>query len=75
MSKITELASVQINSTGALTVVLSEPDDMPASVIIHFPAQPTVIDPARFGDIAAALVKMFSEAHIALAAVRRQRRL
>jgi hypothetical protein len=48
---------------------------MPASVIIHWAAKPTVIEPQRFGDSAAALVKMFAEAHIALARTKARRKL
>jgi hypothetical protein len=48
---------------------------MTAIVRITWPPQPTVIDPPRFGETAAALVKMFSEAHVALAAIRVRRPL
>ena len=71
---ITPLASSQINHDH-LKVELVEPDSMPAMVRIVWPLQPTVIDPPRFGDTAAALVKMFSEAHVALAAIRARRSL
>jgi hypothetical protein len=58
-----------------LKVELVEPDRMPHMVRITWPLQPTVIDPPRFGDTAAALVKLFSEARVALAAIRARRRL
>jgi hypothetical protein len=74
MSKITELAGGQINDTDAITIVLSEPDSMPSSVIIHWPSQSTVINPRRFRDTAAAVVRMFSEAHVSLAGIRARRR-
>jgi hypothetical protein len=73
-SSITPLASSQINHDH-LKVELVEPDTMPAMVRIVWPNAPTVVDPRRFGDTAAALVKMFSEAHVALAAIRARRSL
>ena len=75
MSKITELASSQIANSDAIVIVLSEPDDIAASVIIHWPAKPTVLHPRRFPDAASIIVRLFSEAHIALAAIRARRRL
>jgi hypothetical protein len=48
MSKITELASSRLNNSDALLIILSQPDDMPHSVIVHWPAMPTVIDPKAF---------------------------
>jgi len=77
MSKITELSAGHLpDSTGDLLIILSEPDGMPASVIIHWPSkQPTTIDPARLRDAAATIVRLFSEAHGRLAMVRRERRL
>jgi hypothetical protein len=71
---ITPLASSQINHDH-LKVELVEPDTMPAMVRIVWPEKPTVVDPKRFPDVAAALVKMFSEAHVALAAIRARRSL
>ena len=74
MSKITELASGQITDTEAITIILSEPDDMPSSVIIHWPEKSTVVNPRRFRDTAATVARMFSEAHIALARIKARRR-
>lgn len=75
MSKITELASGQITNFHAIAIVLSEPDNMPASVIIHWPAKPTVLDPRRFPDTASVVVKLFAEAHTVLAGIKARRRL
>jgi hypothetical protein len=58
-----------------LAVDLVEPSGMPAMVRVSWPLKPTIVDPPRFGDTAAALVKMFSEAHVALAAIRARRSL
>lgn len=75
MSKITELGSAQITPTEAITIILSESDDIPASVIIHWPPTPTKINPRRFRDTAAAAARLFSEAHIALARIKAGDRL
>jgi hypothetical protein len=64
MSKITELASGQITNSDAIVAVLSEPDDMPASVIIHRPTKPTVLDRQRFSTTADGAVKVFAAAVI-----------
>jgi hypothetical protein len=73
MSQITELASGQLTPTDAISVILSQPDDMPSSVIVHWPIKPTVIDPKSFGDSASIVVKLFADAHIALAGLRARR--
>jgi hypothetical protein len=76
MSKQTILAESQVTQsphTDVVTVELVEPDDMPAAVRISWPAQPTVINPRSFGDTAAALVKMFSTAHVELARIKARR--
>jgi hypothetical protein len=45
MSKITELASTQLNGHDAVTVELIEADDTPAAVIIRWPFKPSVVHP------------------------------
>jgi hypothetical protein len=74
MSRITELAAARLpDSGGDLLILLMEQDDR-ATVLIHWPSkQPTSIDPARFGDLASTVVKLFGEAHVTLARVRRHR--
>jgi hypothetical protein len=73
-SPITPLASAQINHDD-LSVELIEPDSMPAVVRIVWPAAPTIVDPKRFPDVAAAIAQLFARAHIVLAAIRAERRL
>jgi|RhiMethySRZTD1v2_1073278.scaffolds.fasta_scaffold775832_1 hypothetical protein len=76
MSKTTTLGQAQLTpSTQTISVQLVEPADLPAVVQIHWPPQPSIIDPKNFGDVAAAVVRMFSEAHVALAAIKSSRRL
>ena len=48
MSKITELASGQLNRLGTIIVELIEADETPAVVIIRWPSKPTVIHPHHF---------------------------
>jgi hypothetical protein len=71
---ITPLASGQINHDH-LKVELVEPDSMPAAVRIVWPDAPTVVDPKRFPDVAAAIAQLFARAHIVLAAIRAERNL
>jgi hypothetical protein len=71
---ITPLASAQINHD-QLSIELVEPDGMPPMVKITWPPQPTIIDPKRFPDAAAAIVQLFARAHIVLAAIRAERRV
>jgi hypothetical protein len=66
---ITPLASSQINHDH-LKIELVEPDTMPAMVRITWPPQPTVVDPKRFPDVAAAIAQLFARAHIVLASLK-----
>ena len=66
---ITPLASSQINHDH-LKVELVDPDSMPAMVRIVWPPQPTVVDPKRFPDTAAAVAQLFARAHIVLAGLK-----
>jgi hypothetical protein len=72
MSKTTTLGESQLTQSPneTITVELVQPDDMPPIVKIGWPLQPTVIDPERFRDVAAAMVRLFSDAHVALARIR-----
>jgi hypothetical protein len=58
---ITPLASAQINHD-QLTVELVTPADMPAMVWIVWPPKPTIVDPKRFPDVAAAVAQLFAKA-------------
>jgi hypothetical protein len=69
MDNVTQLASSQINHD-YLKVELVEPDSMPAVVRIVWPPQPTVVDPKRFPDVAAAIAQLFARAHIVLASLK-----
>jgi hypothetical protein len=65
----THLASAEVGHDH-LSVDLIEPDSMPPMVRITWPEQPSIVTPKAFGETAAALVKMFSAAHIELARIR-----
>ena len=71
MSKLTELASGQLTNSDNLIVVLVQPDDMPESVVIHWPAPSTVLDPRAFSAAADTAVKTFAAAVVKLAQLRR----
>jgi hypothetical protein len=75
MSKITVLAEGQITPSDAIVVVLVEPADMPNSVVIHWPAKPTVCTPAQLDAVVAAAMRLLSAAVIELAALRMWKRL
>jgi hypothetical protein len=68
-SPITPLSSAQVNHD-QLKIELIEPDSMPAMVRIVWPAAPTVVDPKRFPDVAAAIAQLFARAHIVLAGIK-----
>jgi hypothetical protein len=72
MSKITELASGQLNGTASITIELVEADETPAVVIIRWPAKPSVLHPRRFpaADVAA---RTFAAAVVKLAQLKRDR--
>ena len=70
MSTITDLASGQ-----GITIELGERDNGPARVKITWPLHPTVVDTQHFPDVAAIVVRLFSEAHISLASIKAKRKL
>jgi hypothetical protein len=77
MSKSTSLAEGQITPSphDVVTVVLVQPDDMPAVIRISWPLHPTVCDPRRFPQLAGDVAHMFAEASTTLAGIKGRRRL
>jgi hypothetical protein len=69
MSKITELASSQINTADTITIELVEADETPA-VVLKWPLKPTVCHPRRFPDTAATIARLFAEAATTLASIK-----
>jgi hypothetical protein len=76
-SSITTLAESQITPSthDIVSVELAGRGDLPAIVRISWPESPTIVDPNQFGDTAAAMVKMFSTAHVELARIKARRHL
>ena len=73
MSKITELASTQLNGHDAITIHLVEADNTPAEVIIRWPSKPSVLHPRRFPTAADTGARTFAAAVVRLAQIRRER--
>jgi hypothetical protein len=59
-----ELIADAVINHDQLKVELAEPETMPAIVRIVWPPQPTVVDPKRFPDVAAAVAQLFARARI-----------
>jgi hypothetical protein len=68
-SPITPLASAQVNHD-TIAIELVEPNGLPPKVKISWPAAPTIVDPKRFPDVAAAIAQLFARAHIVLASLK-----
>ena len=75
MSQVTVLAEGQITPSDAIIVELVEADETPAVIIVRWPAKPTVFHPRRFPAGADAAARIFASAVVALAQLRRERRL
>jgi hypothetical protein len=75
MSKLTILSEAQIGASeaDAIRIVFAEPDDIPSSVVVHWPPAPTKINPKSFRDTAVVVTRLFADAHIALARIRARR--
>jgi hypothetical protein len=71
----TTLASGTINGADQLSVELVQPVDAPASVLIRWPAAPTVCDPRRYNEIASTAMRLLAAASTTLAQIRASRRL
>jgi hypothetical protein len=75
MSEITQLAAGQLTASDTVTIELVEADETPAVIIVRWPLKASVIHPHRFPDAAAIVVRLFAEAHTALASIKAKRRL
>jgi hypothetical protein len=82
MSKITVLASCQLNGAESVTVQLLRTETMPALertlhpavVRVLWPLQPSIMDPQQFPDTAGMIVRMFAAASTELASMRARKR-
>jgi hypothetical protein len=75
MSKITILASGQINTSDSITIELVRPRRPAGRRQNRLAGQPTVTGARKFPDTAAVIVKLFSEAATTLAAIKVGRKL
>jgi hypothetical protein len=73
MSKVTELASGQINAAGSITIELVEADETPAVVIIRWPVKMSVLHPRLFPVAAETAARTFAAAVVRVAQIRRDR--
>ena len=64
------LAVGAVSHSDQLAVELVQPPDTPAAILIKWPPQPTVTDPAKLTATIAAIVRVLGTAQIELAARR-----
>ena len=72
MSKLIILSEAQLSTADAesVRIVFVEPDDMPSSVIIHWPSLSTTTGPRDFPRVAAMLTRVFASAATRLAGIK-----
>ena len=75
MSNSTELARGRITRIHEITVVLQEPADNPPIILIEWPDQATVCTPHQLQSTAAKATNVLARATIALARIKRDRKL
>jgi hypothetical protein len=64
------LAAGPVSRSDRLVIELVQPPDTPAAILIKWPPQPTVTDPAKLTATIAAIVRVLGMAQIELAARR-----
>jgi hypothetical protein len=70
------LASGAISPAGDnISIELRGPAEMPASIVIQWPPQPSIITPARFPTAAATIVRLFARASTELTRIRVQQEM
>jgi hypothetical protein len=72
--KPTTLASGQLNKSDQLEVELHRPADLPAFILVKWPAAPSVASPDNFSDLVAAVVRVLADARTTLSRMRGDRR-
>jgi hypothetical protein len=75
MSESTELAHGSITRAHGLRVVLQEPADNPPIILIEWPERATICTPQQLQATAAKATNILARATIALARIRRERKL
>ena len=74
MPKLTTLASGQLNKSDQLDVELHRPADLPAFILIKWPAAPSGASPDSFADLVAAVFRVLADARTSLSRMRGDRR-
>lgn len=64
MPKPTTLASGQLNKSDQLEVELHRPADLPAFVLVNWPAAPSVASPDNFSELVAAVFRVLADARV-----------
>jgi hypothetical protein len=75
MNQVTELANVQLNGSGHITISLVEDGDSRSAVMIRWPVKASVISVRHFGAVATAITTAFAGATVRLAQIKRERKL
>ena len=73
MHQNTQLASGLINGHDRLTIELVQPPDMPAAILLRWPAKPSITTPDAYANVAAAAMQ--AAVVVELAAIRAWRKL
>ena len=68
------LASGQLNKSDQLDVELHRPADLPAFILVKWPAAPSVTSLDNFDNLVAAVYRVLSDARTALSRMRGDRR-
>ena len=74
-NQTTPLASGLINGHDRLTIELVQPPDMPAAILLRWPAKPSITTPDGYGNAAATAMQVLAAAVVELAAIRAWRKL
>ena len=74
MPKPTTLAAGQLNKSDQLEVELHRPADLPAFILVKWPAAPSVASPDNFADLVAAVYRVLADARTTLSRMRGDRR-
>ena len=75
MSKVTELATGQINGSDRLLIELIEPTGGKPFIAVNWPTAATVCTPAQLDAVVAVAMRIFANSVVTLACIRVQRKL
>ena len=74
MPKPTTLASGQLNLSDQLEIELHRPADLPAFILVKWPAAASVARPDNFDNVVAAVYRIMADARTTLTRIRGDRR-